>query len=83
MKIILFVILLTGSIYFLNQFIPDAKTTGSGDNHILILWSIRRCVVDLGVYVLFVSMIFGTSFFLKEISQAQMKESQNTNEIKQ
>ncbi len=71
-----FIVLVFGSLYFGAHFLSTTQTRGSGDDHILIAWSIRRGVVALGLYVLFLAVVFGAYFFLKrETSPGQSNES--------
>ncbi len=73
-----FGVLLVGSFYFLVHFLGTTRTTGSGNDQILIAWSIRRGVIDLGLYLAFLAVVFGAYFFLKREVRPEQPENRPT-----
>ena len=63
-SILLFVVLVVGSVIFFFHLLSTVEGRGSGDNTTLSIWGLKRGILDIGLYLIFVSMIFGVNFLL-------------------
>ena len=72
---IFFLVLLAGSILFLVCFLETTRVPTSPVRSNLTADGILRGLITLGLYVLFVAMVFGSYFFVRwEDRQAQPEE---------
>lgn len=61
---ILFFVLISGSVIFFIHLIETTEASGMGDGTILSIWGLRRGLLSIGNYLIFLAIIFGINSLL-------------------
>ena len=70
-RIALFVLLVIGSIIFFFSLSTSMSAKGSGDPVLLNIWAVLRCLQITGLYLIFVSIVFGVNCLLLKDKEEQ------------